>query len=57
MRVGHVGGDVHLETVVVGDHRIPHLQHCVALLLVGLYQRETNAGKLGWLPLVREGIP
>lgn len=56
MRVGQVGGDVHLETLMVGDHRIPQLQHGVALLFVGLYQTGTNTGRLGQLPLVREGI-
>lgn len=40
MRVWQVGGDVELEILVVRDHRIPQLQHCVALLFVGLCQRD-----------------
>lgn len=56
MRVGQLGGDVHLEIIMVGDHCIPQLQHGAALLFEGLYRRRTNRGRLGWLPLVRTGI-
>lgn len=56
MRVGQLGGDVHLEIFMVGDHCIPQLHHGAALLFESLYRRKTNTGRLGWLPLVREGI-
>lgn len=56
VRVGQAGGNVHLESLQVGDHCIRQLQHRVALLFVGLCQRGTKTGRLEQLPLVREGI-
>lgn len=44
MGIGQVGGDVQLEILIVRDHRIPQLQHCSALLLVGLHQRQKEKG-------------
>ncbi len=47
MGVGQLGGDIELEVLVVGDHRVAQFDHQITLLL----ERLLDAGKqqLGFL--------
>lgn len=45
--VGQLGGDVHPEVFMVGDHRVAQPQHSVSLLLVCLWWVRW-ASAMGW---------